>query len=256
MPKAIVLVPDENLRQEISALLPDYDFVWELNPSQAINDVAALRPSFLLAEPDPTALKIIIALQSSPATRRLPMVAVVQQDHAPQVDALAVIPRAALAERLPDWAVRHGRVWGADYYATLAASCQDAPPPAVLEGIRLFDAREFWEAHEVLEGAWIAARPAPISEVYRSILQVGVAYYQIQQGNYRGAVKMFLRVIQWLDPLPDACQGIDLAQFKQDAAAVRTQLETLGAARIGEFDPSLFKPVPFIRKDDSTCVDF
>ncbi len=94
----------------------------------------------------------------------------------------------------------------------------------------------------------MAVRPHPIGDVYRSILQVGVAYYQIQRGNYRGALKIFLRAVQWLDPRPDSCQSIHLAQFKQDVAAARAELDRLGEAGIAQFDPALFKPILFLGK--------
>jgi hypothetical protein len=50
-----------------------------------------------------------------------------------------------------------------------------------------------------------------LGEVYRAVLQVAVAYFQIERGNYNGAAKMFLRLRQWIDPLPDYCRGIDIA---------------------------------------------
>ncbi len=47
----------------------------------------------------------------------------------------------------------------------------------------------------------------PIREMYQGILQVGVAFFQIQQGNWPGAVKMFRRGFAALRGLPDMCQG-------------------------------------------------
>ena len=55
----------------------------------------------------------------------------------------------------------------------------------------------------ILKEAWRQDTGAA-RDFYRGILQVGIAYYQIERGNYRGAVKMLLRVRQWLDPLPDS----------------------------------------------------
>jgi len=54
------------------------------------------------------------------------------------------------------------------------------------------------------------ATSGPVRELYRAILQVGIAYYQIERGNHRGALKMLLRSVQWLAMLPDRCQGIDV----------------------------------------------
>jgi hypothetical protein len=253
--RAIALINEVALRQQVSDLLPDYDFTWALPLSDSIRQAADLRASFLLADIDDLASEwkaIALGLQSNPATRRLPMVglaATVDEETmrlAASASLYGPLGRSVLAAQLPAWVAHHARVWDEEYYHSLAEGCADRLPPLAQEGIALFNQHEFWEAHEVLEHAWMEVRPAPIGEVYRSILQVGVAYYQIQKGNYRGALKMFLRAVQWLDPLPDHCQGVDLAQFKHDAAAARSALEALGPERISEFDTALFKPVPII----------
>jgi hypothetical protein len=56
---------------------------------------------------------------------------------------------------------------------------------------------------------------------------------------------MFLRMRQWLDPLPDRCRGVDVLNLRSDAEKVYTELLALGAERVGEFDRSLFKPVAY-----------
>jgi hypothetical protein len=84
---------------------------------------------------------------------------------------------------------------------------------------------------------------SPGRELYRAILQVAVAYLQIERGNYAGAMKMFLRLRQWIDPLPETCRGVNVAQLRADAWRARETLIALGKDRIGEFDRELFKPV-------------
>lgn len=257
---ALGLTQDVDLRHQLMQLIDDYDFHWGLVLKGAIHYASERRASFLLVDMDDPATNwknIVIALKSNPATRRIPIMGIAQDaSKALMADASNAqingpIARADLANRLPDWVKRRARVWDEDYYGALGTACTGDLPPLVQKGIEQFNAHDFWEAHETLEHAWIDVRPHPVGEVYRSILQVGVAYYQIQQGNYAGAVKMFLRSIQWLDPLPDACHGIDLRQFKADAAAVRAALERLGAERLHEFDHTLFKPIPFVQKPES-----
>ena len=68
-------------------------------------------------------------------------------------------------------------------------------------------------------------------------------YYQLERGNFRGALKMLQRSVQWLHPLPDACQGIDVAALRRDSYAVRAELQRLGPQRLDEFDRSLLKPL-------------
>jgi CheY-like chemotaxis protein len=115
-------------------------------------------------------------------------------------------------------------------------------PDLAQSGIAYFNAGAFYRAHDDLEAAWVA-EPSAVRELYRAILQVGIAYYQIQRGNYNGALKMFLRVKQWLNRLPDVCQTVDVAQLRLDAAAAEARLLQLGASQVAVFPVALFRPI-------------
>ena len=103
-------------------------------------------------------------------------------------------------------------------------NCHSALPPDAIKGLEYFNEGKFFEAHEELEAAWRREK-GPIRELYRGILQVGVAYLHIQRGNYGGALKMFTRCRQWLDPFPDECCGVNLARLRQDFGRVEKQLQ-------------------------------
>ena len=117
-------------------------------------------------------------------------------------------------------------------------------PPLVVEGLTLFNQGEYYKCHDSLEEAW-RQDETPGRDLYRGVLQVGIAYYQIERGNYRGAVKMLLRVRQWLDPLPAVCRGVDVAQLRADVTAVYDSLVTLGPDGLEDFDRGLFKPLRY-----------
>jgi hypothetical protein len=123
-------------------------------------------------------------------------------------------------------------------------------PELAKKAIEQFNQGEFWEQHETFEAAW-RAEPGPIRQLYQGILQVGVAYYQIQRQNYDGARKLFQRAWQYLNVLPDVSQGVDIAQLKRDAQAAQAEMKRLGPERIGEFDPGLFKPIKMETHSDS-----
>jgi predicted metal-dependent hydrolase len=125
---------------------------------------------------------------------------------------------------------------------TLVEACAEPLSTLALHGLHEFNMHAYFECHETLETVWNAESGA-VRDLYRVILQVGLAYYQIERANYYGALKMFLRTTQWFGGLPDQCRGIDVAQLRADAAAARTALEALGPERIAQFDRSLFKPV-------------
>jgi predicted metal-dependent hydrolase len=186
------------------------------------------------------------APKTSPATRRVPVV-VVAGDPARRADALragadfALAP-ADFAAQIRDLIAREAYLPAPEYLADLACDCAADLPPEAVEGIERFNAGEYYRQHDLFEALWMATE-RPVRDLYRAILQVGVAYYQIERGNYQGAVKMLLRSVQWLRVLPDTCQGVDVAALRADSAAVRAALETLGPHGISNFDRSLLKPV-------------
>jgi uncharacterized protein len=112
----------------------------------------------------------------------------------------------------------------------------------LIKGIQEFNAGAYFEQHETLETAW-RAESGPIRQLYQGILQVGVAYYQIQRRNYLGAHKMFLRATEYLNKLPDICQGVNIAQLRADVRTAHAELERLGPERIAAFNPVFLKPV-------------
>lgn len=121
----------------------------------------------------------------------------------------------------------------------------DSLHPKAQEGITLFDQGSFYEAHEPLEEAWMET-PSPERDLYQGILQIGLAYYQITRGNYRGALKMFSRGQRNLRPLGDSLLGVNLKQLREDAYDIEDSLRQLEPAQIGLIDPGSFKPIPFL----------
>jgi hypothetical protein len=105
-------------------------------------------------------------------------------------------------------------------------------------GLELFNARQYWLAHEALEKAWLE-EPGEIRHLYRAILQVGVAYLHVERGNYAGVMKVYQRSRRWLDPFPDRCRGIDLAHLRLDYETVIAEVRRLGPERLREMDVSL-----------------
>ena len=114
--------------------------------------------------------------------------------------------------------------------------------PLAIKGIQFFNNHQYFEAHEELELAWREERGA-VRDLYRAILQVGLGYYHILRGNYRGAVKMFQRCSNWLDPYPSTCRGLDVDQLRADYRRAEAELLRLGPDHIAEFNPVLMRPL-------------
>jgi predicted metal-dependent hydrolase len=211
------------------------------------------QPSLLIFDLDSKEIpwrKWIAFLKSSPATRQIPILGFAPHE---DVDVIAaannlgtdvVVGRSRFSSALPDLIEDSARVWD---YESIALGCQASLSTLALGGLAAFNEGDFFESHELLEDAWNEDQ-GPARDVYKAVLQVAVAYLQIERENYAGAVKMFLRARQWLGPLPDTCRGIDISQLRSDAQTAYQALTETGPAGIREFDRSLFRPVLFTQE--------
>ncbi|MBI5667221.1 MAG: DUF309 domain-containing protein [Chloroflexi bacterium] len=189
--------------------------------------------------------------KASPATRRIPVL-LVANDATARADALIagadlVLSPADLPAQLRTLARSYARVLSPELAAELDCQCQESLPPLAVEGVAKFNAGEYYRQHDLFEALWVQT-PGPVRDLYRAILQVGVAYYQIERGNHRGALKMLLRSVQWLAILPDVCQGVDVRQLREDSYRVRAELERMNPVDIARFDRRLLKPVSLVQQ--------
>jgi hypothetical protein len=121
-------------------------------------------------------------------------------------------------------------------------ACANELHPKAVEGIGLFNAGKYWEAHEALEEAW-KYEMGTIRALYKGILQVGVMYLHIERGNYRGAMKLHKRCLVWLNPWPNKCCELDIGEIKRNVQAVLEAAVELGPKNISQFDLSLLKQI-------------
>ena len=189
----------------------------------------------------------IALIKSVPSTRRIPVLCFGSHVDVPSIQSAksagadAVLARSRFASDLPALIEKYALT--PDYKA-LQESCQESLSELAIKGLQEFNHGKYFEAHEFLEDAW-NEDSSPGRELYRAILQVAVAYLQIERRNYNGAIKMFLRVRQWIDPLPGQCRGVDIDQLRSDSELVRQALLALGPERISEFNQNLFQPVQY-----------
>ncbi|MCY3936599.1 MAG: DUF309 domain-containing protein [Chloroflexi bacterium] len=192
--------------------------------------------------------------KASPATRRIPLFLISEDSEARaesfRYGADFAFSSSAILAEAPTLLTDFARAPSSETLAALDCACQGALPPLAQEGIAQFNAGQYYRQHDLFEELWMTT-PGPERDLYRAILQVGVAYYQIERGNWRGAYKMLLRSVQWLHWLPPTCQGIDVASLRRDSTAVRATLERLGEAQISAFDRQLLRPVRWRKATDS-----
>lgn len=244
----IVIAGQPHWMSEIQAKLsPEYRLLNYTEPASYIARLADDRAALILADGDDPRWRFWTTTpKTSPATRRVPIVLVTDNPEVKREAFLAGadlhLSSSELLAQIKTLVKDYARVPDPKLIEQLDCECQEALPPLAVEGVQKFNAGEYYPQHDLFEAQWVKTS-GPVRDLYRAILQVGMAYYQIERGNYRGAMKMLLRSVQWLAILPDVCQGIDVKQLREDSYRVRAALERLKPEEIGQFDRSLMKPL-------------
>ncbi|OJT17875.1 hypothetical protein BO221_43540 [Archangium sp. Cb G35] len=88
------------------------------------------------------------------------------------------------------------------------------------EGVTLFDAGRFFEAHEVWEEAW-QHEHGPRRLLLQGLILVAAGWLKRDAGNARGAWTLFSRALERLEALPPACEGVDVGGLRPQIAGWR-----------------------------------
>jgi predicted metal-dependent hydrolase len=233
--------------ESLAAMIPAWRVVPVDYGAGYVKRLVTLNPSLIVVSMDASfQAAAVYTPKVSPAARRIPLLVLAQDDAAAlwagQLGADAVLMRDALTAQLAPQADALARRMDTESRARLLEDCAQPLPTMAREAVAKFNAGEYYAQHDLFEALWVET-DSPVRDLYRAVLQVGVAYYQITRGNYRGASKMLLRARPWLALLPDACQGVDVAQLRADAVAVQAELERVQADAQTVFDTTLLKPL-------------
>jgi len=88
-------------------------------------------------------------------------------------------------------------------------------PAQYLEGLRLFNAEDFFESHEVLEELWAETQDER-KKFYQGLIQAAVALFHFGNGNLGGAKKVYISCRKYLEPYRPSFEGLDLDRFLDD----------------------------------------
>jgi len=115
-------------------------------------------------------------------------------------------------------------------------------PDLALKGIEEFNRGEFYECHEYLEEAWMQEKRR-VRFLYQGILQVGVGFYHLRNGNWRGATGLLRNGTLRLKEFEPETLGLDVARLIRESERCLRELEELGRERITDFDQALVPKV-------------
>lgn len=92
-----------------------------------------------------------------------------------------------------------------------------------LEGIEHFNARRYYDAHEIWEEIWL--RSVDDTRLfYQMLVQAAVGLHHYERGNVRGGRGLYHRVIEKLERLPARFMALDLAEFTEQFKAFFAEL--------------------------------
>jgi uncharacterized protein len=85
-------------------------------------------------------------------------------------------------------------------------------PREYLQGIEHFNARSYFDAHEVWEEIWLRST-GDTKLFYQMLIQAAVGLHHYERDNYRGARGMYKNVVEKLRLLPPFYMKLDLTDF-------------------------------------------
>jgi predicted metal-dependent hydrolase len=96
--------------------------------------------------------------------------------------------------------------------------------PRVRHGIELFNTRQFFVCHEVLEEVWTPER-GPRRLFLQSLIHLAVGLYHWERGNPDGAIRQLRKGLRKLGAYLPECEGIDTAQLHADSTRALAAIE-------------------------------
>lgn len=87
--------------------------------------------------------------------------------------------------------------------------------PRLDEAIELFNAREFFACHDVLEELW-GETLGPEREFYQGLIHAAVCLFHFSEGNLGGARKMYGSAVRYLAPYAPECLGVNVERLLND----------------------------------------
>jgi predicted metal-dependent hydrolase len=109
-------------------------------------------------------------------------------------------------------ALRDRYLWTGDGPTRYIGPMSEAYPAQYLEGLRLFNAEDFFESHEVLEELWAETQDNR-KKFYQGLIQAAVALLHFGNGNLGGAKKVYLSSRKYLEAYSPEFEGLDVAGF-------------------------------------------
>lgn len=117
------------------------------------------------------------------------------------------------------------------------------PEDQYLEYFELFNERNFYDCHEVLEELWLDYE-GPARRYYQGLIHLASAYLLLMRGNMRGSRARFESTLKYFEEYPSRYLGLALDPLRRN---VRMWLDRLDATPPGESLAYVDADVPMLK---------
>ncbi len=115
------------------------------------------------------------------------------------------------------------------------------------DGIDLYNAGLYWEAHEAWETVWHTKKGREWA-FYQGMIHVAAALLKINRQQFVGAHSQLTRSLQRFSVAGPMVTGTNDKAFRAGAQACRNELLRCGPDGLGDFDRSLYPKVIFANR--------
>ena len=84
--------------------------------------------------------------------------------------------------------------------------------PRFIKGLHLFNEKEYFECHEVIEDLWLQTPSEdPHRDLYKGVIQAAAAIYQFDRGILSGAVGLHKTAVKYLASYEPRSLGLNVS---------------------------------------------
>lgn len=121
------------------------------------------------------------------------------------------------------------------------------------QGIRDFNERRFFEAHDVWEDLWHEYREAD-RLFLQGLIQVAVGFYHLENGNSKGSHSQFTKALAKLEPYVPHHQGIETENLLRSVRHWLAVAERMKRGESVESSSAEFPRIQYFQQSHSTEI--
>ncbi len=116
-----------------------------------------------------------------------------------------------------------------------------------LEYIELFNERDFYDCHEVLEDLWLDYQ-GPSRRFYQGLIHLAAAYLLLMRERMSGCKARFKSTLSYLEDYPDEYLHLELNPIRENVRMWLTRLENV---QNGAIVPYVDSDVPVLKLSET-----